>query len=201
MSSTHEAIVTALERAYVAPPLEGVKRPISHRQGLLARLSALEAAAGGEQAAARAAGVTPRTWRGWKRNPTARPSRASLEGVQHAYGRDLRRRSRDPVRQMRFALAKGRKARVKVWAEVQWAGYYNGQSERVTERQAAPPDPENRYAWRAGGVEFGTLDITAVVRAWKGGHDCKEPLDKIVSDDQGAWIFLNSYYRGAKVTL
>ncbi len=200
MTTTHQAIVAALQAKYTAPPLEPVKRPIGHRQGLTARLHAIEAGAGGEKQAAAAAGVTPRTWRGWKRNPASRLSARSMAGVEQAYDTDLRRRSDDPVRQLRYALAKARSATVTITAEMQWDGYYNGQAERAPSDRPVPPlDPDNQRAHRQ--VRFGTLDISRVIRAWKDGGDTKRPMELVANKAYAASIFLNHYYRSAGADL
>lgn len=195
--SAHGAIVGALERLYAAPRLERIKRPISHRQGLTARLAAIEAGRGGEQAAAQAAGVTLRTWRGWKRHPKAVLARSSREGVEQAYDADWNRRNTDPVRQLRFALARAREEHdVTIWAEMQWDGYYNGQSKSVGAKRKAP-FPHNDQAFRR--VRFGGHDITPVVRAWKSGHDTRAAMEQLLSQNMGAQIFLNSYHQNASV--
>lgn len=203
MTTTHQAIVAAMDadRArYTAPPLEGIKRPISQRQGLTARLRAIETATGGEKAAAAAVGVTARTWRGWKNNPLSRPAARSLAGIERAYQDDLRARSEDPVRQRRYAMAKAKNTNVSIRAEMQWDGYYNGQEEQVAADHPEAPDPENRKAHRR--VDFGRLDISSVVRAWLLGNDTRRPMEKVLSANFGnAYIFLNHYYRNPSVTL
>lgn len=195
--SAHGAIVAALERHYRAPKLERIKRPISHRQGLTARLAAIEAGKGGEQAAAQAAGVTLRTWRGWKRNPRAVLARSSRKGVEQAYDADWERRNTDPVRQMRFALARAREEHdVTIWAEMQWDGYYNGQAKSVGAKRKAP-FAHNDEAHRR--VRFGGHDISDVVRAWKAGHDTRAAMEQLLGSQMGAQIFLNSYFKNASV--
>ena len=200
-TDAHQAIVNALERGdYTPAPLQRFKRPITHRQGLTARLGALEHAHGGEQAAAEAAGVTARTWRVWKRNPRARLSVKSMRGVEQAYEADLTRRNDDPLRKLRYALSRGHKALVIITAEVQWDGYYNGQAEKVALKRPEAPQADNRAAHRT--VKFGTYDIQDVIRAWKNGHDTYRPLLELVRDSYGnAWIFFNSYYQNVSVTL
>lgn len=195
----HTAIVAALQRRYVAPPLEKIKRPISHRQGLTARLTAIEAGRGSEKAAAEAAGVTLRTWRGWKRNPGAILARRSRAGVEQAYQDDWERRNRDPLRQMRYALAKARTAHPIIWAEMQWDGYYNGQGQSVGASQPAPPYADNTYAHRR--VDFQEQDISSVVRAWRTGRDTRGPMEQLLSTEYSATIFLNSYFRNVSVDL
>lgn len=55
----------------------------STTRGLNARMRALENVGGSPTAAARLAGVTPRTWNAWKRG--TKPSRRSLERLERAY--------------------------------------------------------------------------------------------------------------------
>lgn len=194
--SAHQAIVDALTRKYTAPPVERIKRPITHRQGLTARLAAIEAGTGGEQAAADAAGVTLRTWRGWKRNPLSRLAGKSRQGVEQAYRTDWERRNADPVRQMRYALAKARhEPEITITAEMQWDGYYNGQGFVGSER--TEPRRDNPAAHRQ--VQFGPHDISPIVRAWKAGRDTREPMEALLGDSFGSQIFLNSYHRNVSV--
>jgi hypothetical protein len=201
--SAHQAISAALQRhqnRFTAPPLKAIRRPVTHRQGLLGRMHALEETAGSERGAAAAAGVTVRTWRGWVRNPFSRPSKRSLEGVEAAYREDLQRRTEDPLRQMRYAMAQARDTNTWIEAEIQWEGYYNGQEEKVKTKEPEAPHASNEGAHRP--VKFGRQDLSTVVRAWKLGQDTRKPMEKVLKRSYGnSYIFLNSYFRDVSVKL
>lgn len=66
-----------------------VKRPATHRQGLTARMRALEKLHGGNgPRAAASAGIAQRTWRDWKAG-THKPSAKGLRKVEGAYARQV----------------------------------------------------------------------------------------------------------------
>lgn len=201
--TAHQAISAALtshQARYTAPPLTAIRRPISHRQGLLGRMHALETAAGSQRDAAADAGVTLRTWRGWLRNPFSRPAKRSLAGLEQAYADDLQRRSEDPLRQMRYAMAQARDTNLWIESELQWDGYYNGQAAKVAQNRPEAPLADNRAAHRP--VTFGRQDLSTVVRAWKLGQDTSRPMEKVLRRAHGnAFIFLNSYYADVSVRL
>lgn len=81
-----EALHAALSARY---PAVGVQRPPTHRQGLTARMRALERQFGGKAAAARAAGISPRSWRDWS-HKSHKPSAASLRKLEQAYQQHVR---------------------------------------------------------------------------------------------------------------
>lgn len=202
MASTHQAIVQAMQRLdWTAPPLKPIARPISHRQGLTARMHALETSHGGVKAAAQAAGVTPRTWRGWATNPRARLSRKSAQGLEQAYQDDLDERSADPLRQRRYALGKAKDAQIKITAEIQWDGYYNGQAQTVAVQKPEEPLPPEVNGAAHRTVDFGVVDIGNVWRAWQAGRDTFRPMARDIRRAFGAYVFPNSFHQGATVEI
>jgi hypothetical protein len=207
-----QATDAALEAYVQAPRLAGIKTPITRRVGLRARLNALEMSHGGEKAAAQAAGVTLPTWRTWKRG--GKPAARSLAKVQGAYERDLDAKSQTPRRkraEARRMAAAGRTAHVVVVSELQWEGYYNGQAggrrggPSVASDVEEPPEQDNADAHR--NLDFGQVNISSALNAWARGQDAGDELEAIANDeflgaaanDRG--IFLNTYYRGAEVTI
>lgn len=206
--SLRQAADAAVDAYVRAPALQGVRTPVTQRRGLLARMRALEEH-GGEKAAAAAAGVTPRTWRGWRAG--TRPTARSLAGLQGAYDRDLDRRGQTPARrkaEARRLAAAGTTVELNVKAEFQWDGYYNGQSTTGPSGPADeefPPEPGNRQAWRTAGVSIASADIGPLLRAWSAGRNTGAALEQIyqVEYSRGAdpSVFLNTYYRGAEVTI
>jgi hypothetical protein len=200
--------------AYVrAPRMAGVATPITQPRGLMPRLRALETAHGGEKAAAAAAGVTPRTWRGWKSG--TKPTGRSLAGVQGAYERDLDRRSQTPARrhaEARRMAADGHQAYLGVKAEIQWAGYYNGQADRsrpsgpATEA-FAPEYGRHQAAHRElKATDSGTGNVSRLLLAWAAGRSTARVLDEMLNDEHvgkgiDPVIFLNWYFTGAEVIL
>ena len=203
--ATEQALKDYIDRHLIVPPLPGVKSPPDTRRGLTARMDALERSHGGVKAAAAAAGVTPRTWGGWRKG--GRPSRKSLGGLQSAYEADLSAKAQTPARKRRHArsLASGSRpyhVYVRARAEIQWHGYYNGQVGNVGAKYRHPPLPDNRAAFRP--VDFhdnGPIDLRPVLHAWDNGQDAGEALeqalDAITGGDEDAHLFLNTYYRTA----
>ncbi|WP_371591250.1 hypothetical protein [Streptomyces sp. NBC_00470] len=81
MAELPHALRTALDGYYGShKAVREVARPITHRQGLTARLNALEKAYGGPKAAAAAVGTVPDTWRRWKKGQR-KPKAANLEKI------------------------------------------------------------------------------------------------------------------------
>lgn len=192
------ALDAELDRVLAAPPLTGVKTPVSQRRGLTARISALEKSLGGPKAAARAAGVTPRTWNAWKTGRT--PARRSLTRLDDAYKADLARRGNTSARRRATArqIASVTFA-VRVTAEIQWDGYYNGQAESGPSNHSFPPLSDNTLAHRR--VDFGPLDLGRVVRSWGIHKDADQLLENLLSRQFNASIFLNAYYHTPHVEL
>jgi len=110
-----------------------VRTPITQRRGLLARMNQLEkhhAKKGdrpGQAAAraARAAGISPETWRRW-RNGKQPPSPRMRDKLGNSYNNTLKLPS------LRRALkAAGLPTQVHVTANVRWNGYYNQNPKRT----------------------------------------------------------------------
>lgn len=200
LDRTVRAALQAWVDGVEVPALPGVKSPPDSRRGLVARMDALEHSHGGAKAAAAAAGVTPRTWSGWRKG--GKPSRKSLSGLQGAYQADLKARAQTPARKRRQARLKasaGGGPHVKVRAEIQWDGYYNGNRHNVGSDRT-PPDSDNRQAYRV--VRFGRTPVRALLDAWSAGRDTGKALeDTLSSEYNGAVIWLNTYYHEPEVTI
>lgn len=126
-----EALDAALRDRY---PVPQVRRPATHRQGLTARLNALEklharqgdrpGAAG--RRAAKAIGIAPDTWTRWK-NGQRKPSAASLRKIEGAYARNVvLPKMRTRVNNLPVPNS------VTVTAVINWNGYKNRQQHRST---------------------------------------------------------------------
>lgn len=135
MADLAEALDEALRDRY---PMPSIKRPPTHRQGLLARLNQVEktfqregdrpGAAG--RRAAKAAGIAPDTWTRWKNNQR-KPGAASLRKIEEAYARYVqmpsfrRKVNRTPAPN-----------RVRIRAVIKWSSsprkMYNKVRERTT---------------------------------------------------------------------
>lgn len=130
MADLAEALDAALTDRY---GVTVVKRPATHRQGLTARMRALEklhpgGRKGSERtAAAKAAGISPRTWREWhagKRQPSPR----LLQKLEDAFKRLV------VTPKMRRKLkAQGVPNTVRVTAKINWNGYKNRTEQRTTD--------------------------------------------------------------------
>lgn len=126
MAALPQALDTALRAYYKLPDM---KRAVTHRQGLTARMNALERLHAGRKGdrtsaatrAAAAAGIPVRTWRDWKsgksKGPISPRNQRKLEG---AYVRQVQL----PAFQ-RVLRSKHFPKRIAVTAEVNWSGYYN----------------------------------------------------------------------------
>lgn len=164
------AVREALAAAVDPLPLPRIKSPVSSGRGLSARLGALEKAHGGPAGAAAAIGVTLRTYAKWGRG--VRPARRSLGLVDDAYEADVRRREaaqeparrRERLRQM-IRGSESFRAHLKLWAEFQCDGYYNGEAKQkgATVGAPYPPLPENGAAFR--GVNLGSEDWAPLLGA------------------------------------
>lgn len=91
MANLAEALDRALRARY---RIVDIKRPATHRQGLLARMNAIERLfPGGRKGsaarkAAEAAGIPARTWRDWRAGKT-KPSARNLRKLEGAYVRKV----------------------------------------------------------------------------------------------------------------
>jgi hypothetical protein len=94
-----------------------------------------------------------------------------------------------------------------VWAEIQWSSYYNGQVDTVETYEADPPLPGNSHAHRglvAGGG--GQVALGELLRIWSAGRDTGRELDRMMNDEyiglnQRPELFLNTYYKAARVQI
>lgn len=150
MADLARALDEALTERY--PPV-GPKRPATHRQGLTARMNALEklfpskrkGSAG--RAAAKAAGIAPDTWTRWKNNKQRKPTAASLRKLEEAFDRLVRL----PGMRKRFK-AVAVPNRVKVTATIRWS--------------SSPGKNYNKQAHRTTTLESMRPVMRAVIRAW-----------------------------------
>lgn len=130
MADLSEALDDALKARY---GVTVVKRPPTHRQGLTARMGALEklfpgGRKGSERTrAAEAAGISPRTWRKWHAG-TQKPSPRMLQKLEDAFKRLV------VTPKMRRKLkAQGVPSTVRVTAKINWNGYKNRTQQRTTD--------------------------------------------------------------------
>lgn len=140
-----------------------VRTPATQRRGLLARMNQLEkhhtqkGDRPGQAAnrAARAAGISPETWRRWRKGGQP-PSARSLAKLQDAY---LNQVTLPPLR--RALRAPGAvPTTVKVTAVVRWNGYYNRTQERTIEFGPGGVIPVMRStirAWAYDGADAAAL--------------------------------------------
>ena len=198
------AVREALAAAVDPLPLPRIKSPVSSGRGLAARLNALEAAHGSVGGAAAAVGVTARTYRGWLRG--GRPARKSLALVEDAYEADVRRRERAqaPARRRErlkqlIRRGEGFRAHLKLWAEFQVDGYYNGQGKDGPAQQPYSPRRDNQYAFR--GVNLGNEDTGRLISGLGHGDDTAgRAIQAICREVFGAgYVFPNSYYRAPQL--
>lgn len=139
----------ALDAALTARYMTGeVKRPVTHRQGLMARLNQLQKLYPSKQAMAKAVGIPERTLRDWRSGKT-KPSAANarkLEGAHHrliALPRLRKRINGKPIPNS-----------VTVTADVDWNGYKNRQSHRtVTLGAMRPVMARTIRAWATAGPQ------------------------------------------------
>lgn len=123
MASLPEALDAALRARYMPTEL---KRPVTHRQGLTARLNAIERQFPTKKAMAAALGVGPQALRRWRAG-TQKPSTATQRKIERTYNRLV------TLPKMRARL-KSLPApnSVTVSAEINWNGYKNRQAHRST---------------------------------------------------------------------
>lgn len=103
-----------------------IRRPVTHKQGLTARLNALEKQFPTQKAMAAALGVSPRTiqrWRSGDRKPDAKSQRKILDAVKE-------RITRPKVRQRLKKLPPPNS--VNISAAINWNGYKNRTEYRHT---------------------------------------------------------------------
>jgi len=116
-----EALDQALSQKF---PIRTIQSGVTSKRGLTARMNALEKAGGSEAGGARLAGVTLRTWRGWKSGKT-KPSKASLGRVESAHSRMAQEYHRSSTSR-RMARLGSSWMDPKVHADVEWNGYSRG---------------------------------------------------------------------------
>lgn len=140
MADLATALDDALRDRY---PIAGPKRPATHRQGLTARMNALEKlfpggrkGSAGRRAAA-AAGIAPDTWTRWK-NGQRKPGAASLRKLETAFNRLVAL----PAFRKRLT-SKPVPNRVKITATIKWSSSpqknYNRQQHRTTTLESMRP--------------------------------------------------------------
>lgn len=131
MSDLAGALDAALRARY---PMPEVRRPSTHRQGLLARMNQIEkqfAQPGDRKGAAgvraaKAAGVSSRTWQKWRAG-SQKPGDKLRAKLEAAYARH--------VQQPKFRAkvnGQGAPNTVRVAAEISWNGYRNRTAHRTT---------------------------------------------------------------------
>lgn len=104
-----------------------VVSPVDSARGRTARMNQLEATHGSPKAAAGAVGVSPQTWRRWRKAGQQKPSPGNLKRLDETYRRALL-----PAR--RRAAERGlRNAQATVTATINWNGYYNRRPHRTTD--------------------------------------------------------------------
>lgn len=151
MADLAEALDQALTERY---PIPEVKRPVTHRQGLTARMNQIEkqfqqpgdrkGAAGVR--AAKAAGISPRTWQKW-RAAVQKPGAALQRKLEGAYARFVQH----PKMKARVNAA-GAPNRVKVTATIKWTD--------------SPRKNYNKQAHRTTTLEGMRAVMVGVIRAW-----------------------------------
>lgn len=127
MADLAEALDTALRDRY---PSAEPKTPATQRRGLMARMNHLEKLFTRKADAAKAAGISPRTWREWRAG-TSKPSARNLRKLEAAHARLV------AIPKFRKTLrARPVPAAVKVTATIAWSKSpkkrYNAQPHRTT---------------------------------------------------------------------
>jgi transcriptional regulator with XRE-family HTH domain len=118
-----EALDAALRARYTP---RGLRRPVSHRQGLNAHLNALQKQFPTQKALAAALGVGPQAIRRWRAG-TQKPSAATQRKIEAAYVRSV---TQPEVRRRLKNLPPPNS--VTVTAIINWNGYKNRQEHRST---------------------------------------------------------------------
>ncbi|MFJ6530871.1 helix-turn-helix domain-containing protein [Streptomyces longwoodensis] len=143
MAELAEALDAALRARY---RYQEVKRPATHRQGLLARIGRLEKLFGTRGKAAAAAGIPYSTWRDWTSGRT-KPSARGLRKLEAAYVRNVS----GPAFK-RAVNSTPLPNTVRVTGEIKWS--------------SSPRKQYNRVAQRTVNLEGMQGVMRAVVRAW-----------------------------------
>lgn len=131
MADLAKALDTALRARYSVPE---VRTPITQQRGLQARMNQLEKAysrkgdrpGAATARAAKAAGVSPRTWQRWRAG-TQKPGAKLREELAAAYNKHIRM-----PKLRRKVNAQGAPNRVTVTADIVWNGYTNRTAHRST---------------------------------------------------------------------
>lgn len=123
MAQLSEALDDALRARYMP---RGLRRPVSHRQGLNAHLNALQKQFPTQKALAAALGVGPQAIRRWRAG-TQKPSAAAQRKIEAAYVRQITLpEMRKRIKNMPVPNS------VTVSAVINWNGYKNRQEHRST---------------------------------------------------------------------
>ena len=131
MADLAAALDAALRAHYSVPE---VRTPITQTRGLQARMNQLEKAhtrkgdrpGAATARAAKAAGVSPRTWQRWRKGEQ-KPGPKLLAKLKAAYDKNIKR-----PKLKRKVNAKGAPNRVTVTADINWNGYKNRTPHRST---------------------------------------------------------------------
>lgn len=203
------AVREAFTNAVDPLPLPRIKSPVSSGRGLAARLGVLERAHGGPAGAAAAIGVTLRTYSKWGRG--GRPARRSLGLVDDAYEADVRRREaaqaparrRERLRQM-IRGSESFRAHIKLYAEFQVDGYYNGQGHDGPSSTPYPPNADNHLAFRGVNLndvgtkeDFGPLLWALGISDAAAGRMLESICQAVFH--QNPEVFANSYYHAPQL--
>lgn len=145
MGSLPEALDAALRARYMGAE---IRRPISHRQGLTARLNGIQKQFPTQKAMAAALGVSPRTLQRW-RDGSRRPDTKSQRKIEGAHNRLV---ALPRLRKRLGALPPPNS--VAVTAVINWNGYKNRQEHRSTTLGGMRGVMANVIkAWSAAGPE------------------------------------------------
>src|SRR4051812_46128687 len=123
MTNLPDALDAALRARYM--PTE-IRRPITHRQGLTARLNAIQKQFPTQKALAAAIGIGPQALRRYRAG-TQKPSAATLRKIEGAHNRLVTL----PKTRKRLASLPAPNS-VTVTAVINWNGYKNRQEHRST---------------------------------------------------------------------
>lgn len=147
MPDLPEALDAALRAHY---RVTDIRTPATHRRGLTARMSRIEKATGTRAEAAKATGISLRTWQRWRAG-TQKPGAAALRKLETAFNRLV-----TLPRTRKMLKSKGVPSRVTVSAEVRWNGYYNRHPQRTVRLGPKGVQAAMRHTirvWSAAGPE------------------------------------------------